>query len=296
MSLNQIFEKMIEFGTIIRKIKTNNIDTVYSNIGKDGWTKMTELLTTFNGEELLCDSWNTPRLCNKELITDKNIIYDFVHNDLNMKGDDEDDKQHILWESSHFFLQLARIPKKYKCSLVRICQLGYNIGQLLVGVSRYEKNSLEYYIINSLNKIESYINPNLCTSINSIDITELLRSIDTIINDFSQYLKSEINQLGGSNISKINNHIDTYHKFVGFSGILNKVSNNPYVLSLIKSNENIHNGGKSFKEGSLESNNYKSSKHLDTYNDFISFSGKLGKINKNKSNILNFSEKYINIK
>ena len=48
-----------------------------------------------------------------------------------MKGEetDENDESNSYWENYHFVLQLVRIPKNNKLSLLRLCQIAYNIGQ-----------------------------------------------------------------------------------------------------------------------------------------------------------------------
>jgi mannose-6-phosphate isomerase-like protein (cupin superfamily) len=68
---------------------------------------------------------------------------------------------HDLWSKYHFYLQLARIPVKNELDLGRLLQIAYNLGQLSVHLNDdpiFTSKSKEYFEINQLNNINSYIN------------------------------------------------------------------------------------------------------------------------------------------
>ena len=56
-------------------------------------------------------------------------------------------------------MQLIRLPLRNPCTLLRICQIAYNIGQYLKEheKSPYSIDSIKYFKINNLENLNSYI-------------------------------------------------------------------------------------------------------------------------------------------
>lgn len=153
-NINNIFQKVIQYGTLVRSSKLD---------GLKAWNDIKPLFD----KQITCVDWYISRKIND--IETQNIqeIYDYVHENLNMKGDEIDDtSNHELWEKQHFFLQLIRIIKNNpKFSFVRLAQIAYNIGQLSIYIdsdSFFEGNPREYFYLNELDKVTSYIDSTKC--------------------------------------------------------------------------------------------------------------------------------------
>lgn len=158
--MERIFDLVIQYGRKIRKQKAN---------GLESWNKIKEILKPF---EFTGCKWNIQWRISPYTFSSVDDMedyrtytleeyYDFVHNSLGMKGDEEDEPNQTLqdWERFHFFLQLIRIPKNNECSLIRICQIAYNIGQLLesIGEDFYSMDSLNFFESNKLYKLDSFV-------------------------------------------------------------------------------------------------------------------------------------------
>jgi hypothetical protein len=174
--LKILFGKIIDYGMVVRSKKLD---------GLKAWNDIKPLF----GESLLnCNGWQIARTINGEIVTDIKQIFDYVHNDLNMKGDDGEDTldDHLTWEKQHFFLQLIRIIKQNPdFKFVRLAQIAYNIGQLSVYLDSdivYEGDPKKYYYENNLGRIESYIDLSTCTT-EQDNIAELCDVINTKINN-----------------------------------------------------------------------------------------------------------------
>ena len=93
-------------------------------------------------------------------------MYDHVHNVLKMNGDNDDVKDNT-WSQKHFMLQLVRIPRKNKISLVKLCQIAYNVGQFKATLENekhlkeehvvYTLDVLNYFVSNDLGNVFTYI-------------------------------------------------------------------------------------------------------------------------------------------
>ena len=116
---------------------------------------------------------------NSYIESDINKIYQYLHNILRILGDDNDDNdkndEMHPWKFHHFFLQTIRIPKNNHASLLRICQIAYNIGQLSVYINKkyiyiptffknssslpniFRKNAVKYYYKNKIYKITLFL-------------------------------------------------------------------------------------------------------------------------------------------
>ena len=160
-NMENTWKNIIEYGRSVR-----NLSDIVPNIGKHSWECLSnELKLQLNGElnrELNLESnwewtWNEHELSER---------YNYVHDVLNMKGDDDDLKDD-KWAQKHFILQLVRIPKKNPISLVKIYQIAYNIGQYkatLQSESKCESRNIvythdivDYFTTNKLDEIYTYI-------------------------------------------------------------------------------------------------------------------------------------------
>ena len=182
--LQELFSLGIKFGY---KSKINNLD------GQASWKKVKSLLDTNN----LCD-WNITRIfANDKESSDIEEIYSYIHNDLELYGEDGDEDKYELshenWERAHYVLQTIRIPRTSDCSIQKILQIGLNIGQYKASnkTTRYNKVIYDFVKSNNLNQISSYINLSSCNIPNEL----LDQSIDIMTKQIESLLET---QAGGS--------------------------------------------------------------------------------------------------
>jgi hypothetical protein len=115
----------------------------------------------------VCD-WKIVRQLGDVASSDICNIYKYIHDDLGMHGEDGDEKSYSIsqevWLPFHFVLQTIRIPKTSECSLIKILQIGLNIGQYKSHneKGKYEGNVQDFFRINRLDDIKSYINLDEC--------------------------------------------------------------------------------------------------------------------------------------
>lgn len=207
--LKILFEQCIKYGYYTRYETQYKVDhKLKPGNGLEFWNKIKIL---FNDDK--CGNWNINNIIqdsnsNSYIESDINKIYQYLHNILRILGDDNDDNdkndEMHPWKFHHFFLQTIRIPKNNHASLLRICQIAYNIGQLSVYINKkyiyiptffkkssslpniFRKNAIKYYYKNKLYKIESYLD------VSKIDYTKI---------DFSKYdkiievIESEIDRI-----------------------------------------------------------------------------------------------------
>lgn len=142
-NINSLFNLVIKYGIMTRK---NEYD------GLTNWNIIKKYLISDAKYEwsILIDikGKNTNNL--KE-------IYNYVHDKLGMRGDENDEKND-KWEPYHFFLQLIRIPLNNECSLQRIMQIAYNIGQYYAESDNeiYTEKIKNYFNKNKLGELHSY--------------------------------------------------------------------------------------------------------------------------------------------
>lgn len=172
MSLENLFKVVIQYGSFVR---TNKLD------GLVYWNKIKPL---FSAESISCTTWHTHRRIYGLIVTDLIQIFNYVHGALDMKGDDNDETLFQLskndWAKRHFFLQLARIPKNSpELNLTRLMQVGYNVGQLLTMFDSYSPVAQEYFKINELNYVGSYVDIATCNYNNEaiVQITQQIKEM-----------------------------------------------------------------------------------------------------------------------
>lgn len=146
MDLNKLFNEMIDYGFYI---KSSKID------GLQAWRTKSN---SFDND-LKIGTWKHNRITKDSSLDTLEQIYDYVYNTLGMKGEESTDRANPFFEQHHFLLQLARLPKNDKCTLKKILQIAYNIGQFMasVGSDAYSQDAIKFYHINNLNKLESYV-------------------------------------------------------------------------------------------------------------------------------------------
>ena len=162
-TLNVLFDSVIEYGYSVRKMSLLMPDS--HDFGLDCWNILKSSLKSCISTIEKYDNpteWNIQRIIDGEKINDINLIYNYVHDDLGMKGDetDKNDENDEKWQCMHFFLQLVRIMKNNpKFDIIRLCQIAYNIGQLKVCIENHEYNndSLNFLYDNNMLKMEAYV-------------------------------------------------------------------------------------------------------------------------------------------
>lgn len=146
MDLNKLFNEMIHYGFYI---KSSKID------GLQAWRTKSNSLDN----DLEIGTWKHTRITKDGSLNTLKQIYDYVYNTLAMKGEESTDRTNPFFEEHHFLLQLARIPKNDKCTIKKILQIAYNIGQFMASVESkaYSPDAIAFYHTNNLNKLESYV-------------------------------------------------------------------------------------------------------------------------------------------
>lgn len=214
--ISDLFENIKVYG---RYVRTNKLDGLEyweriktflkkpeQNIGLHFINSILGLNWNINVKFIFDDMENTTNTYN-----DINKIYDYVHGDndyitngLCIYGEENDEiNKNIsktVWEKNHFFLQLIRIPKNNKLNLIRLLQVAYNLGQLSVCLdnTNFSPKALEYFKINKLNNIDSYIH---LSSTQNEQIHSNIE-IQDLINNTNTYVIEQMNliQTGGGNI------------------------------------------------------------------------------------------------
>ena len=166
--MEELFNLVKNYGYIVR---TNNLD------GLTSWNEMKTLLSKIC--ECLTWSINIINL-NEEPISSIKDSYNYVHDTLGMRGEEDEKECNLNWEKFHFFLQLVRIPKNNECNLVRLAQIAYNLGQLSAVYdddSVYTSTVKRFYTINNLGVMSTYTKSKCDISAEDLDkIINLIES------------------------------------------------------------------------------------------------------------------------
>lgn len=202
--LYELFDTVIEYGYQVRKNDLN---------GLDEWKKIKPEFSADNKCE-----WSIVRLIGDRKVYELGDIYDYVHDKLGMKGGDEDQNDENVdqndWEKFHFFLQLIRIPRNNdkNCSLLRLMQIAYNLGQLKADYkdSVYTDEVKEFYDLNKLEKLDSYVNPEKSNFGTKEYLTDLIETVNkTVKNTLRKIEEEKTDQDGGANDKY-------YHKYLKY--------------------------------------------------------------------------------
>jgi len=148
MDLKNLFNSYVSHGLEI-KLKGLN--------GRDEWNR--KISTQDSSLNLIPGGWVTTRtFYNGTTSSNKDEIYDYLYNRIGMKGESSDNAL-PGWEQFHFILQTARLVKNNTCTIERLAQIGYNIGQILASIDFYSAHplALQYISTNKLNLVSSYV-------------------------------------------------------------------------------------------------------------------------------------------
>jgi hypothetical protein len=192
MSLSILLSNIVNIGHLVRKYNPNNGLNVWNDIKKIIGDNTYNL--SWKHKKYITDILNVD---NNELtnITD---VYNYMHDTLNIKGDDTDKDyddtdlyKHNEWSRNHFVLQLVRIIKNNDCSLLRVCQIAYNIGQIYAShnFKSYDNKIIYFLMMNNM----------LCMS---EFIDQINQNDDEKITDLCSEIKNYYEQL-----NKLNNTI-----------------------------------------------------------------------------------------
>jgi hypothetical protein len=204
----ELFDLAIKYGY---ESKSRNIN------GQESWNYIKNKLDSTK----ICE-WSITRIFpDGEIVYDINLIYSKIHNELKMYGEDGDEVAHKLthenWERAHYVLQTARLPKKSDCSIQKILQIAFNIGQYQAAnkTKAYNKNVNKFIELNKLDKVKSYVNLNECTP-----SYEILDGYVELIKDKIEYLPKA--QKGGTK-ELANEYYEKYLKYkLKYIGLRNK--------------------------------------------------------------------------
>jgi hypothetical protein len=177
------------------KIYNNKLDRIYY------WNEIKKIIPNLP----YCNmSWKTEIVFNdgkhSSCSTD---IYEYVCKTFNIKPNDDEmivnyiSDEKLKEECSFFFLELINVQRQNDCTLLRICQIAYNLGQYQALYSNYSLTEYftaeinNYYTKNQLNNFNSYVYIDNCDDEN---FTELIIKINNLIPDqnetyYNKYLK-----------------------------------------------------------------------------------------------------------
>ena len=162
-----IWDSIIDYGINIRNISYSPIAKFMPDLGKHSWEYLSKEITSNLVDSSFESDWEWT--WNQDEL---NKLYDYVHDDLKMNGDNHDIKDNT-WSQKHFILQLIRIPKNNKLSLIKLYQIAYNIGQYKeslaheqnlsnVGLRVYTSDIINFFISNKLDDMNTYIKKSSC--------------------------------------------------------------------------------------------------------------------------------------
>ena len=163
--ISELFENIKVYG---RYVRLNGLD------GLEYWNKIKKFISKPEQEiglnplnEILGEGWDIVIRFNPDSKSTSNLqqIYNYVHDELQIYGEEGDIEAKSIvkedWEKNHFALQLIRIPKNNPLNLLRLLQVGYNLGQLSAELNLdktfYTKKFMNYFESNNLNNITSYV-------------------------------------------------------------------------------------------------------------------------------------------
>ena len=179
-AIYELFNEVVDYGFQVRTKKLNGLNL---------WNAIKSDFNTDSGNCKWILTVNIPNDASDEDIeeNDLNKIYDFYHDVLGMRGGDEDSekldandkKGKKEWEKYHFFLQLARIPKNNDCSMLRLMQVAYNIGQLkaVMETGFYSKDARTFLDENNLTKLDTYVDVSKCTFGTEEQVDDIIEKI-----------------------------------------------------------------------------------------------------------------------
>jgi hypothetical protein len=157
----QLFDLGIQYGY---QSKSRNLN------GQESWGYLKSKLDTAK----ICQ-WSMLRLFpDGESTNDISRIYNKVHDELKMHGEDGDEPKygitHPEWERYHYVLQTIRLPKNEVdgVSIQKIIQIAFNIGQYQAEIDKYNKVINDYVTNNNLDKVKSYVNLEECKPSNDL--------------------------------------------------------------------------------------------------------------------------------
>jgi hypothetical protein len=187
-----LFNLIKKYGYRVRESRLN---------GLEAWQPVKKLL---DDKKELINGWNINVNINGHFENDLSKIFNYVHDELKMYGDDNEEnykgQTNLDWQKAHFLLQLIRLPLRNPCTLLRICQIAYNIGQYLKENenSPYSVDSVNYFKINNLDNLKSYIL--LDNRLEGFDLSQIdliidsINKLDTKLIYGGNYLRYKINK------------------------------------------------------------------------------------------------------
>ena len=133
------------------------------------------------------------------------VIYEYLLNTFNIKHSNEEmipkklSNENLKDECGFFFLQLINTQQKYTCTLLRICQIAFNLGQYQALYNNYNLSLKDfftpeinkYYTNNKLNYFYSYVKINTCDDDEIfLDLINKIKNLIPERNNFKKkYLK-----------------------------------------------------------------------------------------------------------
>jgi mannose-6-phosphate isomerase-like protein (cupin superfamily) len=242
--ISELFENIKIYGRYVNKNKLNGIE--YWNKIKFFIQRPEQKIGLEELEKIFEKKWDiSVKTIDSPLpIIDLQKIYEYVHKDLSVHGEEGDEEiyslKHNIWEKNHFFLQTIRIPyKNNEFNLLRLLQIAYNLGQLSINFESYDEYQKYYYTTNNLDNINSYkkISPIQNTQINTnIQIKDLINNLNFYIIFQMNNVQSggaEVESFYSDNIEKLTKENNDYRRVI-YTG-----NNQQFVLMSIQPKKNI---------------------------------------------------------
>ena len=192
-SISDIFRTVKKISREIYKLKLDRI--VY-------WEKIKKIIP----DEIFCNmNWKTEIVFNNgQSSSCSDDVYEYVYKTFNiipnsdeMIANNSSDGK-LKEECGFFFLELINVQRQYTCTLLRLCQIAYNLGQYQALYSDYSLTEYftseinKYYTNNKLNNYNSYVYLEDCKD--NEKYTELISKIKNLIpkqkgGNYYKYLK-----------------------------------------------------------------------------------------------------------
>ncbi len=145
MSLKFFFNTFVSHGLSARLNAGEDFD------GKKAWEDALSTIPSLSYDIQIPGGWVTNRTFNDGTTNSSpQDIYNYLFDHLNTKGENQEGYNH--------FLQTAILVKNDPCTIKKLAQVGFNVGQMLACIDFYSPEALQYIKTNKLQLVSSYIN------------------------------------------------------------------------------------------------------------------------------------------
>lgn len=201
--ISELFNNTKVYGRYVRTCKYD---------GPKSWNKVKEFILCSEQKEalkeinkILGNKWDIEikLTADSEATADLEVMYDYLHNTLEIKGDynDLENKQiNDTWLKYHYALQPINIARKNQLTIDKLLQIGFNLGRLSLEIkdNEFYGKFIEFYNLNNIDDIETYIKLS--------DEQKKQIESDSKINEFilklNNFILDMINKIGNCEINE----------------------------------------------------------------------------------------------